>query len=158
MKKRIIAGLMVSAVLVSTMYANSKDYKHDNKKNFKKHHSMKKNMKENKQLSFFSVLKEVYLSKEQKESIKKIMQNSKKEKESIFDAFTSTSFDKEKYLSIIKAKKENTLELKANTIAKIYAVLDKRQKEELKKRFDEKKEKMLLRQNKRLNNDKDTNG
>ena len=154
MKKRIITGMLISAVLASGVFAASMHKKDDNfKGNFKKHHMMK----QGKKMPFFSTLREVYLSKQQKDEIKKIM-GEHKQKTSTADAFTSTSFDKSKYLAIIKAKKENMLESKANLIEKVYAVLNTKQKEELKKRLDDKKQRMFSHHNKRLNNDKDING
>jgi len=155
MNKKIITGIVLSTMLASGLFAFSQDTKGEgHKKNFKKHHSMNKEHK----MPFFSTLKKIYLSAKQKEEIKKIMHESMQKKHSLLDAFTSTSFDKNKYLSLMKAKKENMLESKANVIEKVYAVLNKQQKEELKKRLDDKKERMSSRHNKRLNNDKDTNG
>lgn len=155
MKKRIITGILISAVLASGVFAASM-HKNDDKHqgNFKKHRMMKQNTN----MSFFSILKKVYLSAEQKTEIKKIMSEGMNKRESVLDAFSSTSFDKNKYISIMKAKKENSLEKKANMIEKVYAVLNTKQKEELKKRLDDKKERMLSHHNKRLNNDKDING
>ncbi|PHR70762.1 MAG: hypothetical protein COA66_10970 [Arcobacter sp.] len=154
MKKRIITGMLISAVLASSVFAGSMHKKDDNHKgNFKKYHMMK----QGKKMPFFSTLREVYLSSQQKDEIKKIMAGHKI-KASTNDAFTSTSFDKSKYISLVKAKKENMLEERANLIEKVYAVLNTKQKEELKKRLDDKKERMLSRHNKRLNNDKDING
>ena len=102
MKKRIITGMLISAVLASGVFAGSMHKKDDNHKgNFKKYHMMK----QGKKMPFFSSLKKVYLSEQQKTEIKKIMGEHKRTSFTS-DAFTSTSFDKSKYISLVKNKKE----------------------------------------------------
>lgn len=90
-------------------------------------------------LGFF---KELNLTAEQKTKIHEFMNESKKDQEMPTDAFTKDSFDKEKYIKIMKEKREKSDELHANLIEKAYSVLDAKQKEQLRALLDAKKDKM----------------
>jgi periplasmic protein CpxP/Spy len=58
------------------------------------------------------------------------------------EAFTSSSFDKNKYIEIMAAKRDNMLKSKADVIEKSYALLTTKQKEQLKVLIELKQEKM----------------
>ncbi|HAC70622.1 MAG TPA: hypothetical protein DCF41_02750, partial [Arcobacter skirrowii] len=74
-----------------------------------------------------------------------IIKDSKKNQEFPCDAFSKDSFDKEKFIKIMKDKREKNQELHANTIEKAYKVLDSKQKEQLRTLLDLRKEKMKQR-------------
>ncbi len=69
----------------------------------------------------------------------------KKNQELPCDAFTKDSFDKDKFIKIMKDKREKNQELHADVIDKAYKVLDSKQKEQLRTLLDLRKEKMKQR-------------
>lgn len=89
--------------------------------------------------SIFAALCKLDLSSEQKEQMKAIFKESKKSSVSISDAFTKDSFDKAKFNKIMKEKVEESKTKTADLIEKIYKILNKKQKEELKAILDSKK-------------------
>ena len=95
----------------------------------------------------FKILKELDLTTEQKNSIKRIMINSKKENNLISSSFTKDSFNKEEFIKNMSEKRENMIKSKADTIEKVYSILDSKQKEEFKVLIDLKASK----KNKRFN-------
>ncbi len=60
----------------------------------------------------------------------------KKIRELPCDAFTKDSFDKDKFIKIMKDKREKNQELHADVIDKAYKVLDSKQKEQLRTLLD----------------------
>jgi Spy/CpxP family protein refolding chaperone len=76
------------------------------------------------------------LTPEQREKITAILKDARKSMPNPMDAFTATSFDKEKFAKLLKEKKEAKVEKKADTIAKIYAELNDIQRKNLKTMLD----------------------
>ena len=75
---------------------------------------------------------ELDLTKEQKAKIDGYMKNFEVNRAKIFDAFTQEGFDKEKYIKARMDRRENMIKAKADLLEKVYSVLTKEQKENLK--------------------------
>lgn len=167
MKNKMLAGLVLSAVVTSSLFANyamgmqdkrgmqnqdcpmgmmsdKRGMQNQNcpmggmmqgKGNFHKSgHGMKD--------SVFGAIRQLNLSDEQQAKIKDIMLENRKNMKSGNEAFSKNSFDKNKYIEIMSQKRENMIKSKAQTIEKVYALLDDKQKEQLKVLMDLRKERM----------------
>jgi Spy/CpxP family protein refolding chaperone len=73
-------------------------------------------------------------------------------------AFTKNGFDKDKYMEIMKQKRDNMLESKAEMVDKVYKILTPKQKEQLKVLIDLREDRMVSMMDKRMNFDKNCNG
>lgn len=147
-KTKILSGLILSTVLATSAFAAC-DMK--NKDGMMNKHSQSHYMKRGshhgkKDFSHMrGIMKKLNLSDTQKEEMKKIVKEARKNKETINDAFSKTSFDKEKFIKIMNEKRENMIKSKADVMEKMYAVLDTKQKEQFKTLLELKTEKMMSR-------------
>ena len=99
----------------------------------------KKMMKQHKQGKKDGIVKmfmKLDLSDAQRAEIRSIIQENRKNRPTLNTAFSDTSFDKEQFIAISKAKQANKAERKAELIQKIYNVLTKAQKKDLKTMLD----------------------
>ena len=157
-KTKLLLAVGVSTLLSTGLYAYgskaecSKMNKSHGKKTHKHMNSYKKSD------SLMSIFYKLNLSDKQKQKIFDIKKDILKDKVSVDTAFTKNSFDKEKFIKIMKQKRENMLESKAEMIDRVYKILTSKQKEQLKVLLDLKKEKKLSLLEKRMNFDKDCNG
>ncbi|WP_198305404.1 Spy/CpxP family protein refolding chaperone [Arcobacter vandammei] len=149
--KKIISSLAFASILVSGLYAQegkSCDIKKDrqhcdiNKKDGNKH-----SKQDNKRGSHFGggylrMFNELNLSAEQKTKINDIIKESRKQELYFGDAFSKDSFDKAKFIKMMKDKREKREEIQADILDKTYKVLDSKQKEQFKVLLDLKKEKI----------------
>jgi|GEM_PF-1870565 len=156
MKTKILTAIAITGLLTSAVYAQ--DVMNNSFKDNKTQMKMMKKNHHKKDYGFKSILRQLNLTAEQKEKIFEIKKEMMKERQSVNVAFTKTSFDKEKFLEIMKQKRENMLESKAEMISKIYAVLTAEQKEQVKVLMDLKKEKRMAMLDKRMSFDKNCNG
>ncbi|MGM0519153.1 MAG: Spy/CpxP family protein refolding chaperone [Campylobacterota bacterium] len=141
-KSKILASVMLGAVLSTSLFASNHKQMCD-KNGMKKQHMMKHKMQ--KRNMFFSTIKSLNLSDNQKEQIRDIMRSSKQNKKRLNDTFTQESFNKEMFIKMMSEKRENMIKLKALKIEKIYEVLDKEQKKQFKTLIDLKTQKMSNR-------------
>ena len=151
-KAKILSGVVLSTVLATGLYANCGMQKHkgmndNNKSSCQMQHNKKMMKKSHHKNPIMKMVRQLDLTKEQRTSIKQIMMENKQNrknmnKQSMSEAFSKTSFDKTKFIDIMKMKKDAKIESKANTIEKIYSILNPKQKEYLKvlieKRHDNK--------------------
>lgn len=156
MKRKMITGLVLSTVLATGLFAfgeceNTKgqnymmNAKHMNKnmqKHMKSNTKMHRMGKSHKRGGIMKFVRQLNLDEKQKISIRKIMQDNRTNMTKRTSAFTSTSFDKSKYIKIQENKKVNMLKKRADTIEKVYNVLSKKQKVQLKVLMDLKAERM----------------
>ena len=105
-----------------------------------------------------ALLKKLNLSPEQVQQIQDIKSDIMKNKVTPDVAFTKDGFDKTKFIEIMKQKRDNMLESKAEMIDRVYKVLTPKQKEQFKVLMDLKKEKRMAMMDKRMNFDKNCNG
>jgi len=153
MKRKIIVSMALATVLATGLYAKGNcdracDYKKSNK-------MMKKSHKG----GFMSFVYKLDLSDKQKEEIQAVKKEMMKKRFSNKQsAFTAEDFDKQKYIQLMKQKRENMIESKAEMIDKIFKVLTKEQKQKLKSMMDERKARFSSMMEKRMNFDKNCNG
>ena len=119
---------------------------------------MKKGMHKKGHKGPLALLKKLNLTPDQKQQISAIKKDMMKNKTTVDVAFTKDSFDKAKFIEIMKQKRENMIESKAEMIDRVYKILTPTQKEQFKVLMDLKKEKMQSHMNKRMNFDKNCNG
>lgn len=87
------------------------------------------------------------LSAAQREKIHSILEDSMQKRDKPSMAFSDSSFDKEKFISILKQKRANKIEHKAELIEKIYNVLNSSQKKDFKTMLDMRE---LMMKNKKM--------
>ena len=164
MKRKMITGIVLSTVLATGLFAfgqhqnmqgqnsmmganqnqmmNSNYMNKNMQKHMKSNGKMHRMGKSHKRAGIMKFVRQLNLDEKQRISIRKIMQDNRKNMTKGTSAFTSTSFDKSKYIKIQKNKKENMLKKRADTIEKVYNVLNKKQKVQLKVLMDLKAEHM----------------
>lgn len=118
---------------------------------------MKKHSKKS-QHGMMSMLKKLNLSSEQTVQIMDIKKDMMKDRVTPDVAFTKGGFDKAKFIEIMKQKRDNMIESKAEMIARVYTILTPKQKEQLKVLMELKKEKRVAMMDKRMMFDKNSNG
>lgn len=159
--KKIITTVALVSVLGTAAFAGYNKGCENKGQNFNKQHQMKKMHKKQMRSShgFMPLLKKLSLTTSQKDSIKKIMQETFSKKISKYSAFTQDSFNKNQYVKDSMNHRDNMIKSKAETISKVYKVLTKKQKIQLKVLMDLQEEKMKnnMRQ-KGMNFDKNSNG
>lgn len=112
---------------------------------------MKKGMHKKGKRGPLALLNKLNLTVEQKTEISKIKQDIMSKKLTPDVAFSKDGFDKAKFIEIMKQKRENMIESKAEMIDRVYKVLTPKQKEQFKVLMDLKKEKRMAMMNKRMN-------
>lgn len=134
MKKLATAALATSLVLAASALAydgkkgKSQCYEKSKQcKSFSKKSSCTK-AKGNKGNSLINNLWTLDLTPQQSEQLLDIMIKHNKPKQSIADAFTQNSFDKKKYLKIMKQNREYKIQYQANVLSDAYSVLTDNQK------------------------------
>ncbi len=161
MKKNLLIGLVLSGVIITGVVASShtkteyEDYR-DGSKHYSK--KMMKRSHKNSDFMLMKVFKKLNLSDEQKEQVMQIKQEIRKKAITPDIAFTKNSFDKTKFIEIMKQKRDNMIESKAEMIDKVYNILTDKQKEQLKVLIDLKKEKMLTMIERRMSFDSHSHG
>jgi Spy/CpxP family protein refolding chaperone len=137
MKRIFLTVLLLSSLVSSFLFAvdmknNSGEFKKD------RGDFCHKEMR----LAHFSLMKyihELKLDDGQVSKIKDIMKNIRPKIESYSEVFKDGKFDKDRYIDISLNKYKNMVEYKATLIEKIYEILTKEQKDELKKMIDSNK-------------------
>jgi periplasmic protein CpxP/Spy len=146
-KNKVLSGLILSTVIATGVFAYGGNQKGLDTQNQNCQMNMMKNGKKgfshNKgDRSVMRMFKQLNLTNEQQTKIREIMIESRKNIKTANEAFTSSSFDKNKYIEIMAAKRDNMLKSKADVIEKSYALLTTKQKEQLKVLIELKQEKM----------------
>ena len=147
MKTKLLVATALTAVLSTGLYAacNSQGMVNNGK------HMMKKGyMKSHK--GPMTLLRQLNLTLDQKKQIRQIKQDLMKKNITPNVAFTSDSFDKAKFIQIMKDKRDNKIEKKAEMMEKIYNILTTKQKMQFKVLMDLKQEKKAEMMEKRMNN------
>ncbi|MCT7908360.1 Spy/CpxP family protein refolding chaperone [Arcobacter lacus] len=144
--KKIVSSLVITGLVAGALFAANGEMKKDDKRfdgpncmHQKGDFKGKENRGGN---DIFGLIHELNLTTKQKEDIKKIMDESRNTEKNPLDAFTKDGFDKAKFIQIENEKRDSMLKSRAEVIEKTYAVLDSKQKEQLKVLIDLKKEKI----------------
>ena len=119
---------------------------------------MEKGMHKKAEKGPLALLRKLNLSDEQKAQIADIKKDIMSKKVTPSVAFTKDGFDKAKFIEIMKQKRENMIESKAEMIDRVFKVLTPKQKEQFVTLMELKKEKMKDMMGKRMNFDKNCNG
>lgn len=119
---------------------------------------MKKGMHKRGHKGPMALLKKLNLTAEQQTQIQDIKKDMMKNRVTPDVAFTKDGFDKTKFIEIMKQKRDNMIESKAEMMDRVYKILTVKQKEQFKVLMELKKEKMLAMMDKRMSFDKNSNG
>ena len=138
MNKKIILSLSATALLASSLfgYGLSANIKQGCKQGTNQHKMMMRGSHHNNGGKIINMVMMLDLSAKQKTSIEDILAKSMNNMPSPHDAFTDTNFDKEKFISLVKQRRDGKIEHRAEVIAKVYAVLTPVQKKDLKTILD----------------------
>lgn len=138
MNKKIILGIATSTLLASTLFAfgGQCDMKHDYKNQSSQHNMMEKGNHHKNNGKMMRMVMDLDLSSDQRMQIQKIMKDNMKNMPNPQSAFSDTSFDKAKFIKLSKERRDGKINKKADTISKIYAVLNSSQKKEFKTMLD----------------------
>lgn len=131
---KIILGLGTATFLATTALAYSGHKGACEMKN--KQHKMMKMNHHKKGDRIIGTIMRLDLTPLQRESISKILQEARDSKQSPSNAFTAKEFNKEMFVKLMKEKRESKIEQKAQTIEKVYALLNDVQKKNLKTMLD----------------------
>jgi len=134
MTKKMILGLGTAALLASGALAYSGDKKGCEMKNGS--HKMMKMKHSKKGNNIVKSIMRLDLTPEQREQMRNILKESHDSKKSPNNAFTAKEFNKEMFVKLLKEKRENSIERKAQTIQKMYQVLNEIQRKNLKTMLD----------------------
>ncbi|WP_121627192.1 hypothetical protein [Poseidonibacter antarcticus] len=163
MKTKLLIATALAAVLSTGVYAAGNDQgqgmmkKGMNSDKQSCHRHMKKGQMKG-QKGPLSLIRQLNLTTDQHKQIRQIKQDLMKKRVTPNVAFTSNSFDKAKFIQIMKEKRDNKIELKAEMIDRVYNVLTSKQKEQFKVLMDLKAEKRMAMMEKRMNHGKNHNG
>ena len=138
---KIILGVTTLGVLTTSAFAFSCQGKNQgcmNKQNKCQKMMYKKQHK--KRHGIISSIMQLDLTSQQKEKIVQIMKETRESIDRPTKAFSASQFDKAQFIKLVKEQKEARIERRAETIEKVYAVLNSEQKKELKTLLDKKAE------------------
>lgn len=159
---KVLAVIAMTGLLSTGVYAacNTKGMMQkgmkDSPKCGMKHKAHKKEQK-----GPMTILRHLNLSPEQDQQIEVIKADIMKNRVTPDVAFTKNSFDKAKFIEIMKQKNDKMIESKAEMMDRVYNILTSKQKEQFKVLMDLKEEKrmmMMKNMNKGMNFDKNCNG
>jgi len=163
MNKKIILSLAAAIVLSTAAFASCQNSSMS--KGCKANSSscmMKKGSSFKKHGSISHMVMMLDLTDEQRDKVRDIIKSSYANMPKQSDAFTDNSFDKQKFIEISKEKRELRMKNKADTIEKIYALLNDTQKKDLKTMVDMRETMKKNMKNKMMRkgscNDKNCNG
>ncbi|PLY07896.1 MAG: hypothetical protein C0625_04110 [Arcobacter sp.] len=158
MKRKILVATALTAVLSTGLYAacngqgmmqKGMNQGPNNMQNSQRM-MMQKGQKRS-QKGPMALLRQLNLSAEQTQQITNIRRDMMKNRVTPDVAFTKTSFDKAKFIEIMKQKRDNMIESKAEMMDRVYQILTPKQKEQFKVLMELKKENRMARMNRRMN-------
>ncbi len=144
MNKKIILTLGLLMLYSASLVANTSQMQtKEQEQQHEKYPSSKKQLN----MNFTNMVLNLKLSDTQRDKIYIIILNSMDALVKPEDAFTESSFDKQKYIQLSKERKIMKLELKAQMIETVYLLLSPDQKKELRTMIEVKE---LIRQQQKL--------
>ncbi len=142
MKKIVLAGFLAGSVLATSAFAYNGKCNQGSMMNCNMMNNTAFNCDgrqgnmNGSQRGFNKALFQLNLDDTQRVKIREIFQTQRNKMRGINEAFSSSSFDKNKFIEIVSSKRENMIKLKAQTIEDIYKLLTPKQKEQLKVLLD----------------------
>ena len=149
MNKKIIIGLTTAALITTSLLAfnGQGQMQQGNKQGYKQSKMMKHGQRHKGGFMFMKMVMKLDLSDEQRTKVKAIIKDSMQSMPKPSEAFTDTSFDKAAFIKLAQERRDSKIQRKADTIEKVYTVLDASQKKDLKTMLDMKemmKKKMMM--------------
>lgn len=138
MNRKIILGLTTAVLLAtSAMAYDGHKKKCDGSKNFKSCNKScnMKNRQGDSQM-FVRMMMKLDLTEKQRAEVISIVKDSKQNMVNPSKAFSDSSFDKKEFIKLAKQNREARLERKADTLEKVYKVLNSSQKKDLRTMLD----------------------
>ena len=137
MNKKIILGLTTAVLLTTSVLAYNGQSQMKNGCNKEAKHSKMIHKKKHKDgFMFIKMVHRLDLSDEQRTKVKAIVKDCKQNMPNPSDAFSDSSFDKEKFIKLANEKRESKIKRKADMMQKVYALLNESQKKDLKTMLD----------------------
>eukprot|EP01155_Anaeramoeba_flamelloides_P012774 Anaeramoba_flamelloidesa333531_47.p2 GENE.a333531_47~~a333531_47.p2 ORF type:complete len:184 (+),score=31.62 a333531_47:124-675(+) len=140
MNKKLILSLSTVALLSSSLFANMPQKMEMQKDGMQQQSCMKKMKRHSfghkKVDMIITKIMMLDLTSKQKDEIKKIINEFKDNLQDPSDAFSDTGFDKDMFIEAHNHNFKTMIENRANLIEKVYAVLTKEQKKDLKTILD----------------------
>jgi len=134
MNNKIILGLTTAVLLAtSAMAYDGQKNKCHGSKNFK---SCNMHNKQGNSQMFVRMIMKLDLTEKQRVEVISIIKDSKQNMVNPSKAFSDSSFDKEEFIKLAKQNREARLERKADTLEKVYKVLNSSQKKDLRTMLD----------------------
>lgn len=149
MNKKIILSIAATALVASSLFAfNGQGQMQQGKgQGYKQGKMMKHGQRHKGGFMFMKMVMRLDLSDKQRTDIKAIIKDSMQNMPKPSEAFTDSSFDKKKFIKLVQERRDSKVQRKADTIEKVYKVLNASQKKDLKTMLDMKemmKKKMMM--------------
>lgn len=133
---KMILGLGTAALLSTAALAYPAGMNTDGCDMKNNHHKMMKMKHHKKGDKIIGAMMKLDLTQDQRDKIDTILKEARDARQSPSVAFTAKDFDKEKFVKLMKEQRETRIEQRAETLGKIYALLDDTQKKDLKTILD----------------------
>ncbi len=162
MKTKLLVATALTAVLSTGLYAACNGQAQGMMKKGMNNGNQSCGMKAGKHMMKghkgpMSLVRQLGLTVEQTQQIMQIRNDLMKNRVTPDVAFTNNSFDKAKFIEIMKQKRDNKIESKAEMMDRVYKILTPQQKEQFKVLMDLKKERRMTMMNNRMNCNNNTN-
>ena len=139
MNKKIILSIVSTALVASSLVAfngnGNGNMQQGNNPKCKQGKMMKGKHNKGPHM-FVKMVMRLDLTQEQRKEIHTIVKKSMQNMPNPHEAFTDSSFDKKVFIKLVQEKRDAKLERKADTIEKVYSVLNSVQKKNLKTMLD----------------------
>lgn len=133
MKKQILASIIAGSILATGAFAMQRDRNHGDCQMGQKHErGMHYDKRRGHKMPLFGVLHKLNLTDAQQNKVRSIMDEQRKNRPKLSEAFTDKGFDKAKFESMQKQRRDDRIKNRADTIEKVYAVLSQKQKAQFK--------------------------
>lgn len=140
MNKKVIFSLGSAILLASSLLAADANPSNSGMQGIPKKNMPAKHQMHHHKDPFISVVMGLKLSDDQRTKIRNIFRESMKNAPKPYEAFSETGFDKALFIKLSKEKRDTMIEKRAETIEKIYNVLNASQKKMLKEELSKKRD------------------
>jgi periplasmic protein CpxP/Spy len=129
---KLILGITTISVLTTSVLGYEMQNKRGCMTDQDRPHKMMKMRHHKKGDSTIGSIMQLNLDQKQLEQITTILEESRKSIEKPSKAFTASEFNKEMFVKLVKQQRDDKIEKRAETIEKIYTLLNTQQKKDLK--------------------------
>ena len=145
MNKKIILSLGSALLLTSSLFAANMNCPNPGMCPQKNNNKMMMSQRHSGKHTFISKIMQLDLSDDQRAKIRDIMRENMAKMPKPSTAFSETGFDKELFIKLSEAKRDNKIQNRADMIERVYNLLDASQKKALKESFDRRRSMMQQR-------------